>query len=75
MPLDTGMYNVERCGGEGYRVIDTGKEREYILETSRMGELADLPEERLFIWVLDPNNVEGDALGYILDGWVFLRKT
>jgi len=75
--LDTGHYNLERCMGHepGWKVVDTGKDREYISEPNRcMPELADVPEDHLFIWVLDSNDRDGDELGYIQNGWVFLRK-
>jgi len=73
--LDTGTYNVVPGAGEGcFIVIDTGKAREYILETSRLGEMAEVPTDKLFVWVLDTNDRDGKELGYIQDGWVFFPK-
>jgi hypothetical protein len=73
--LDTGTYNVVPGAGEGcFLIIDTGKARSYILETSRLGEMAEVPTDKLFVWVLDTNDEDGKELGYIQDGWVFFPK-
>lgn len=73
--LDTGTYNVVPGAGEGcFIIIDTGKARSYILETSRLGEMAEVPTDKLFVWVLDTNDEGGKELGYIQDGWVFFPK-
>jgi hypothetical protein len=72
--LDTGTYELQGTKERGFTLLDTAKGYFYVVEKGRNGELCNVLPEDLFIWILRDSDRDGDALGYLLNGWIFVRK-
>ncbi len=72
--LDSGPYKMTGTARDGFILVDVAKGLAYVMEISRCGEMDEVEQDALFIWILRDDDRDGDALGYILNGWVFARR-